>query len=538
MASTAVGTASRERASAGARTGGRVARGIAFAALGGVCWGFSGTCAQLMTSGFGVPVPWITCVRLLSAAAIFLAVCAVREPRNLLAALRDVRSLARIAAFALFGVLLTQMSYLTAISYTNAGTGTVLERLGLVLIMLYVCLRMRRLPKVREAAGLVLAIAGTVLIATKGNLGALAIPAEGLFWGLVSAFALACYTLIPGKALEKWGSFIVTGLSMLIGGVVATAAVRPWTIEVDLSLDLALVMGAMVLVGTFAAYLFYLQGITDAGPVRAGLVGCVEPVSATAISAVWLGTPVVPVDLAGVALIIGMMFLVAQRDDRPAQGAAAYDGAVDNLQPFQGRATELGYYRARRAVRGDFGRMKEVLEDGRRAVRALGIKEGRKRYPSARRLMRAIDDGCAYVVVAQRTADGEGAASAQDAAGSERVIGVFALDPKGDPAYAHAVGARWADGADGPDGGAVYAALHWVTVAAGARRRGVGGYILGTAERIAREEGLSSIRADVYRENAPIRALLEEYGYRHCGDIELRPGLGRVRRRAAYERTW
>lgn len=425
MASTAVGTASRERASADARTGGRVARGIAFAALGGICWGFSGTCAQLMTSGFGVSVSWITCVRLLSAAVIFLAVCAVREPRNLLAALRDVRSLARIAAFALFGVLLTQMSYLTAISYTNAGTGTVLERLGLVLIMLYVCLRTRRLPKAREAAGLVLAIAGTVLIATKGNLGALAIPPEGLFWGLVSAFALACYTLIPGKALEKWGSFIVTGLSMLIGGVVATAAVRPWTIEVDLSLDLALVMGAMVLVGTFAAYLFYLQGITDAGPVRAGLVGCVEPVSATAISAVWLGTPVVPVDLAGVALIIGMMFLVAQRDDRPAQGAAAYDGAVDNLPPFQGRATELGYYRARRAVRGDFGRMKEVLEDGRRAVRALGIKEGRKRYPSARRLMRAIDDGCAYVVVAQRTADGEGAASAQDAAGSERVIGVF-----------------------------------------------------------------------------------------------------------------
>ena len=382
MASTAVGTASRERASAGARTGGRVARGIAFAALGGICWGFSGTCAQLMTSGFGVSVSWITCVRLLSAAAIFLAVCAVREPRNLLAALRDVRSLARIAAFALFGVLLTQMSYLTAISYTNAGTGTVLERLGLVLIMLYVCLRMRRLPKVREAAGLVLAIAGTVLIATKGNLGALAIPAEGLFWGLVSAFALACYTLIPGKALEKWGSFIVTGLSMLIGGVVATAAVRPWTIEVDLSFDLALVMGAMVLVGTFAAYLFYLQGITDAGPVRAGLVGCVEPVSATVISAVWLGTPVVPVDLAGVALIIGMMFLVAQRDDRPAQGAAAYDGAADDLPPFQGRATELGYYRARRAVRGDFARMKEVLEDGRRAVRALGIKEGRKRYLS------------------------------------------------------------------------------------------------------------------------------------------------------------
>ena len=118
-----------------AASGNHVVRGIVFAALGGICWGFSGTCAQLMTSGFGVPVSWITCVRLLLAAVIFLVVCGVREPRNLLAALRDVRSLGRIAAFALLGVLLTQVSYLSAISYTNAGTGTVLERLGLIVIM-------------------------------------------------------------------------------------------------------------------------------------------------------------------------------------------------------------------------------------------------------------------------------------------------------------------------------------------------------------------------------------------------------------------
>ena len=46
-------------------SGNHVVRGIVFAALGGICWGFSGTCAQLMTSRFGVPVSWFTCVRLL-----------------------------------------------------------------------------------------------------------------------------------------------------------------------------------------------------------------------------------------------------------------------------------------------------------------------------------------------------------------------------------------------------------------------------------------------------------------------------------------
>lgn len=305
-----------------------VVRGIAFAALGGICWGFSGTCAQLLTSGFGVPVAWITCVRLLAGAAIFLTVCLVRERSRLRAVFRDKRSLLRIGAFALFGVLLTQVSYLSSISYTNAGTGTVLERLGLVVIMFIVCVRVRRLPKLREAVGLVLAIGGTFLIATKGNFGVLAIPAEGLFWGFVSAIALACYTLIPGKVLEKWGSFIVTGLAMLLGGTVATVFVQPWTIPVDITPELVGVMAAMVIIGTFLAYLFYLQGITDAGPLRAGLVGCVEPVSATVISAVWLGTAVTPVDIVGMLMILVMVFLVTQREETSAPSADAAENSA------------------------------------------------------------------------------------------------------------------------------------------------------------------------------------------------------------------
>ncbi len=518
------------------QAGDHVVRGIVFAALGGICWGFSGTCAQLMTSGFGIPVMWITCVRLMLAAVIFLVICAVREPRNLLATLRDKRSLARIAAFSLLGVLLTQVSYLSAIAYTNAGTGTVLERLGLVLIMLYVCARTRRFPKVRELAGLVLAISGTVLIATKGNFGSLAIPAEGLFWGLISAFALACYTLIPGKVLEKWGSFIVTGLAMLIGGTVASAAVQPWTIPVEITWPLVGVLSAMVLVGTFAAYLFYLQGITDAGPVRAGLVGCVEPVSATVISAVWLGTPVTAVDVIGCGMIIVMVFLVTQRADEPPKEASAYDGAADDLPLFRGRASELGYYAVRRAVRDDFAPIKAVLEDGHRTMAKLGIKEGIKKYPSARRLMRSIDEGIAYVVVLPTTSENERSSAS---APCERIIGVFALNPQGDAAYAHVSGARWVtEGSLLSSGMSSYAALHWVTVVEDARRRGVGAYMVETAERIAKEAGCISIRADVYQDNLPMRALLSSYGYTFCGDIEIRSGLGRIKRRAAYERIW
>ena len=104
--------------------------------------------------------------------------------------------------------------------------------------------------------GLVLAIGGTVLIATKGNLGSLAVPAEGLFWGIISAFALAFYTLLPGKVLEKWGSFIVTGLAMLIGGAVVTGGVFAipglgrLTVDAILRRDYPVVQGGVLLVAT------------------------------------------------------------------------------------------------------------------------------------------------------------------------------------------------------------------------------------------------------------------------------------------------
>ncbi|MEY8406734.1 GNAT family N-acetyltransferase [Adlercreutzia muris] len=553
-----------------------VLRGIVFAALGGICWGFSGNCAQMLTAELGVPVLWITAVRLTVAAVIFLAICLVREPRHLLAALRDGRSLAYIAGFAILGVLLTQVSYLSAIAYTNAGTGTVLERTGLVLIMGYVCLRTRRLPRPREAAGLVLAIGGTVLIATQGDFSRLAIAPAGLGWGLVSAVALAFYTLMPGKPLAKWGSFIVTGLAMAMGGTVSMAGVQPWTLGVEVTPAVVGVMALMVLVGTFAAYLFYLQGIADAGPVRAGLVGCVEPVSATIISAAWLGTAVTPMDVLGCAMIVAMVFLVTDRggegdDDHAVEGGTGaapsrYDGARGNVPVFQGRASELGYYAARVATREDVPLLQQLLADGRRTMAKLGVKEGTKRYPSSRRLVRAVDAGSVYVVVsnpawlgveARKSEEAPAAGglsaedttaveclSAEDAAegcgdgpagkvGESRIIAMFDVDVEGDAAYEEGRGLTWITEGDGN-----YGALHWVNVAPSARRCGVGAYILGTAQRIARDAGCHNLCCDVYEANAPMRDLLAREGWTVAGTIALRDWHGHESHRLIYEKLY
>ena len=66
-----------------------------------------------------------------------------------------------------------------------------------------------------------------------------------------------------------------------------------------------------VVVGTFGAYALYLQGVKDAGSMRASLLGTIEPVTATIASVVWLATPFSPAEIVGFVLIIVMVYLTA-----------------------------------------------------------------------------------------------------------------------------------------------------------------------------------------------------------------------------------
>lgn len=493
-------------------------RGMLCAFGGAVCWGFSGTCAQLLTDSYGVPVAWITCVRMLLAAVLFLAVVTVRDHKALLAVLRDTRSLLRIAGFGLLGVLLTQVSYLSAIAYTNAGIGTVLERLGLIVIMFFTCWKMWRLPKLREFVGLVLALSGTFLIATKGQIGALSIPVEGLVFGIMSAFALAFYTLMPVKPLKKWGPFIVTGLAMFMGGVVACVIFQPWNIHVVVTPSVVGVLVAMVLVGTLGAYVLYLQGVTDAGPVRASLIGCMEPVSATVISAVWLGTPVVPIDIAGIALILAMVPFVTERQT---PGSKRKGG---DIPMFRGRANELGYLTTHAATKDDLDSIVEILNDGNAYLEELGVEQGNKKYPSFRALKHAIAKGTCYLV---RSQDG-------------RDVGFFDVDFDREPQYKvkNFIVGHWANETQpGDPGYPDYAVLRWVTVPSEARRRGVCSYILGEADRIAREHGAKSVCGDTYPENYPMREALLQHGYVQCGKLKIgAPVVEPDRVRIAFEK--
>ena len=155
-----------------------------------------------------------------------------------------------------------------------------------------------------------LAILGTVLLATHGKLNSLAISHKALFWGLCSAVALAVYTVQPGVILTKYGSMIVTGWGMFIGGILLCLFFRPWTMAVTVDGGVIGGLTYIILFGTIVAFVAYLEGVKWVGPKRGSLFASVEPVSATLFSALLLKVGFGLMDLLGFACIISTIFLL------------------------------------------------------------------------------------------------------------------------------------------------------------------------------------------------------------------------------------
>lgn len=287
----------------------RMLIGVLVTFLGGAFWGFSGTAASALFGVYHVDTMWLMSVRQLLAGALFMIVILLFDRKRFVQLWTTPEHRRTQLIFTFFGLLANQFFYLSAVRLTNAGTATVLQCLQLVIIMAYTCITGHRRPRKRELAGLVMALAGTVLISTGGDLSRLSIPPLGLAMGLLTALGAALITILPVKILPVYGSTIVTGSAMFLSGIVTSMFVQPWNNAPALDLGGLQMLAVFVLIGSFLAYLLYMQGVKTIGSMRAGLIGSVEPVSATVTSAILLGTAFSGTDIAGFALIIGMMFL-------------------------------------------------------------------------------------------------------------------------------------------------------------------------------------------------------------------------------------
>lgn len=287
-------------------------RGVICTLLGGTLWGFSGACGQYIFSHYDMKPAELTFFRMTVSGVILLLICIFKKRSEALSVWKSKKTAVWLLAFAIFGIMFSQVTYLEAISRSNAGTATVLQYTGPCMLVVFVCLTKKRLPKLYEISALVLATGGTFILATHGNPSALALAPSALAWGLLSAVALAIYTALPEGLMHRFGSVAVTGWAMLAGGVILGAALNIWNFRIKMGADGWACLFCVIILGTAAAYTLYMQGVTDIGPVRASMLASVEPLSATLFSVFWLKSKLLLPDLLGFAFIITAVLLLAR----------------------------------------------------------------------------------------------------------------------------------------------------------------------------------------------------------------------------------
>lgn len=298
--------------------------GIFITLLGGSLWGVSGICMQYLTVQVGLDPSLVTLLRVACAGLLYLGYLLIACRAVLRAMFSKFSTIALLLLFT-FALYSNQLFYAEAVHATNAGTATVLQMLECVFVLAFVCLYQQRFPSAREIAGLCFALLATLLIATQGDLTTLALPADGLMWGLLSAFAAAAYILIPKQSglFETYGAIPVVGIGMVLAPLFAvptyffqggdgiaiiqaltTLSIFDWTIFVF----------GLVLLGTIVGFVAYLYGTSLVGPVRGALLGAIEPVSATIMSAFFLGTLFTEFDIAGMLIMCVMVFLISGKN--------------------------------------------------------------------------------------------------------------------------------------------------------------------------------------------------------------------------------
>lgn len=281
--------------------------------IAGIAWGLSGTSGQyLMAHGISALV--LTNIRLIVAGLLLVLLSYIKSKEQFLAFLKDKSSLFSLLLFSLFGLFLNQLAYLTAIQETNAGTATVLQYVCPVGILAYTCIKDKVAPTIAEILSMILAIGGTFLIATHGQLDQLSMTPAGLFWGLFSALTYALYIILPIKLIQKWGSILVIGVGMTVSGFVAVPFTGIIGTSLPMSFDIFLAFTGIILIGTVFAYTVFLKGASMVGPVKSSLLASLEPISAVFFAFMIMGDIFYPIDFLGMAMILLAVTIISLKD--------------------------------------------------------------------------------------------------------------------------------------------------------------------------------------------------------------------------------
>lgn len=290
-------------------------RGFLLSAIAGVLWAITGVIGQFLFEQKGVVPTWLVSYRLLSAGSLLLIYLKCTKG-EILEVWHDKSDAKLLVLYSVTGMMMVQFSFFKAVETSNAGTATVLQYLNPAMMLLFFAVTRGIRPALNESIAVCMALIGIFFVSTGGDVHNLTLSFEGLSWGLACAMFTCVYAILPIRLLRKYDPRAICGWGMLIGGIVLTAVVRPWTIDTTVDIAVIASMGFLVIFGTILPFCASLISIPLIGPINTNLLSSVEPIVAAIIAYFMLGTIFTLGEILGFVLIIGTIFILALSKDR------------------------------------------------------------------------------------------------------------------------------------------------------------------------------------------------------------------------------
>ena len=252
----------------------------------------------------GFSPEWLVVIRLLVSGIILLLYVFMKGKCSIWKVWRTKNDVVNLISFSILGMLGVQYTYFAAIKYGNAATATILQYSSPIIITCYLAIRSKKIPNLQEIIAIGLAMLGTFFIITKGNIHNISISKLALFWGITSAFAAAFYTVQPRSLLMKWGSILIVGWGMLLGGIAFCFIQQPWNCTGEWTTTSILAITFVVLFGILIAFTCFLESLKYIGPTESSVLSSAEPLSAALLSVLWLHEELGVAQWLGTACII------------------------------------------------------------------------------------------------------------------------------------------------------------------------------------------------------------------------------------------
>ncbi|WP_225428843.1 DMT family transporter [Apilactobacillus timberlakei] len=285
--------------------------GSILAIIGALLWGIQGPVSQFLFQDNHLSPEWLMGIKMGISGIFILMFSKFYRKEHLMQLWQKPKNIFVFIMYAVFGLAAVQYLYLVTVNLSNAGTATILQSLGTVLIVIFTAIFYHKLPNKFEFIAVIVALVGTWLLVTRGNLTQLSISTPALTTGLLLALAGAIQTMLPVNLLKKFSSLMVVGWAMLVGGILFTI-IHPFWVEVP-KFTLGTILGVLFIVffGTMASFLCFINSLKFISPTVAGMLDTFEPLSATLGAIIFLNTSFNGYEVIGGILILSTVFILA-----------------------------------------------------------------------------------------------------------------------------------------------------------------------------------------------------------------------------------